>query len=60
MMERPFEHLLGGEVLERGHLHGLGRDLVGQVRRDHHHALAVADDDVAREDRPRRRSRSAR
>ena len=45
---RPFSHLAGHKVFERGHLHGLDRDLVGQVRGDHHDALAVAHHDIAR------------
>ena len=43
-------NLLGDEILECGHLHGFGGDLVGQVRRDDDDALAIADHDVAGED----------
>ena len=38
---------LGDEILERGHLEGLVGDLVGEMRGDHDHAVAVAEDDVA-------------
>ena len=40
-------YLLSDEILERRHLEGLICDLVGEVRRDHDHAVAVAEDDVA-------------
>ena len=39
--------LLGDEILERGHLEGLIGDLIGEMRRDHDHAVAVAENDVA-------------
>ena len=55
-----FRDLLGHEILERRHLDGFRGDLVGDVRRDHDHAFAIADNDVARETPARRRNRSAR
>src|SRR5437764_1259056 len=33
--------LLGDKILESGHLESLVGDLVGEMRRDHHHAVAV-------------------
>src|SRR5712672_404973 len=39
--------LLGDKILERGHLDRLIGDLVGKVRGDHDHAVAVAENDVA-------------
>ena len=39
--------LLGDEILERRHLEGFVGDLIGKMRGDHHHAVAVAQDDVA-------------
>ena len=39
--------LFGNEILERRHLDGLVGDLVGEVRGDHDHAVAVAENDVA-------------
>ena len=40
-------HLFGDEILERGHLEGFVGDLLGEMRGDHDHAVAVAEDDVA-------------
>src|SRR5258706_5325982 len=44
-------HLRGDEILEYRHLEGLVGDLVGEMCRDHDHAIAVAEDDVAGEHR---------
>src|SRR5438552_13623327 len=38
---------LRDKILERGHLESLVRDLVGEMRGDHDHAVAIAEDDVA-------------
>src|SRR5712664_3167940 len=38
---------LGDKILERGHLEGLVGDLVGEMRGDHDHAVAVAENDIA-------------
>src|SRR6202000_1230153 len=40
-------HLFGDEILERGHLEGLVGDFLGKLGRNHDHAVAVAEDDVA-------------
>jgi hypothetical protein len=53
-------HLFRDEILEGRHLDGFVGDLVGKMRGDDDDAVAVADDDVARETPARRRSRSAR
>src|ERR1700712_5724170 len=44
-------YFLGNEILERGHLNGLVGDLIGEVGGDHDHAVAIAEDDVARKHR---------
>ena len=46
-MPAALAHLLGDEILERGHLDRFVGDLVGEMRGDHDHAVAVAEDDVA-------------
>src|SRR3984893_15885418 len=45
------EHLLGHEILERGHLHCLIRDLVGKVRGHDNNSFAIANDHIAGKDR---------
>ena len=45
----PLAHFLGHEGLEQVLFRSVMGDLLGDVGRDHHHALAVADHDVARE-----------
>ncbi len=42
-----FSHLLSDKVLERRHLERLIRDLVGEMRRDHDHAVGIPQNDVA-------------
>ena len=42
-----FADLLGDKILERGHLEGFIGDLVGEMRGDHDHAVAVTENDVA-------------
>src|SRR5712664_3889353 len=36
----------GDKILERGHFEGLVGDLVGEMRGDHDHAIAVAENDI--------------
>src|SRR5260370_29019055 len=40
-------HFLGDKILELGHLEGFIGDLLSDMRGDHDHAVAVAEDDVA-------------